>query len=49
MSLTIVAKGPEAIAGSIFNFLNTKGRKVEIETPAIIPRNMDKPMILPIR
>ncbi len=46
-SLIIVAKGPDAIAGSKLAFLNRKGKPVEIKTAEIMLRNMDSPTISP--
>src|SRR3972149_6902671 len=46
-SLIIVAKGPDAIAGSTFTFLKMKGKPVEIRTAAIMLRNIDNPTIKP--
>ena len=47
MSLIIVAKGPDAIAGSNPSFLNKKGKKVEIKTAAITLKNIERPTMSP--
>ena len=47
MSLIIVAKGPDAIAGSRPSFLNKKGKKVEIKTAAIMLKNIERPTMSP--
>lgn len=46
-SLIIVAKGPDAIAGSKLAFLNRNGKPVEIKTAEIMLKNMDSPTISP--
>lgn len=46
-SLIIVAKGPDAIAGSRFILLNMNGNTVEMKTAEIILRNTDKPTVIP--
>jgi hypothetical protein len=45
--LIIVAKGPDATAGSKFTFLKIKGKPVEMKTATIILRNIDTPTINP--
>ena len=47
ISLIIVAKGPDAIAGSMFNFMKMNGKPVEIRTAATMLRNIDNPTIEP--
>lgn len=47
MSLIIVAKGPDATAGSKFTFLKRKGKPVEIKTAEIMLKNMDNPTTSP--
>ena len=46
-SLIIVAKGPDAIAGSTCNLRKMKGKPVEIRTAATMFRNIDNPTIKP--
>ena len=46
-SLIIVAKGPDAIAGSKLVFLNKNGKPVDMKTAEIMLRNMESPTIIP--
>ncbi len=42
-SLIIVAKSPEAIAGSELIFLKKNGKPVDMKTAEVMLRNMDSP------
>jgi len=44
-SLIMVAKGPDAIAGSKLSFVNKKGRDVEMKTATSMLKNIEKPTI----
>lgn len=46
-SLIMVAKGPDAKAGSKLNLLNRNGKTVEMRTAARILKNIESPTIRP--
>lgn len=48
ISLIIVVKGPEDIAGSIRNFVNSIERNVDTNAWKSILKNIDMPITIPI-